>query len=118
MNQAAGQVVSLFNEAVTRAERRQQVVEVAVSMKARTMTLHSTEPGFERRVDLPESVSIMAIRPEPLQPDPENGPRRFMIYPGGALPAISVELVNTRRSRRIVRLDPITGSPRIDRPEN
>jgi len=118
LNQAAGQVVSLFNEGLIRAERRQQVVEVSIAMKERTLALHSTEQGFERKVELPEGVRIASIRPEPVIPDPENRPRQFILYPGGAPPSIAVELVNMRRSRRIVRLDPITGSPRIERPEN
>lgn len=115
LNQAAGSVVALFNEAVGRADRRQEVVELAILTRQRRMTLRSSDPRFQRDVALPDGVSILSVQPEPPEPDPE-GVRRFMLYPGGAPPRVAVELVNSRRSRRIVRLDPIVGSSRIERP--
>jgi hypothetical protein len=40
-----------------------------------------------------------------------------MVYPGGAVPRVGVEIVNARGVHRIVRVDPITGVPRIEQPE-
>lgn len=113
LNSATDSVVGLFNEAVIRADRRQQVVELTISRTDRTLSLRSTEPGFERKVELPQGVSILSILPEP--PRPEDGPRQFLLYPGGAVPRLGIEIVNERNVRRIVRLDPITGVPRIER---
>jgi len=115
LNSATGSVSSLFNEALNRANRRQQVVEVTISKSEGALWLRSTEPGFEKKVTLPEGVTIRSILPEPVQG--EEGPRRFMLYPGGVVPRIGVELANARNVRRIVRLDPITGVPRTERVE-
>lgn len=113
LNAATDSVVSLFNEAVIRADRRQQVVELTISRTDRTLSLRSGEPGSERKVELPQGVSILSVLPEP--PQPEDGPRRFLLYPGGAVPRLGIEMTNARKVRRIVRLDPITGVPMIER---
>jgi prepilin-type N-terminal cleavage/methylation domain-containing protein len=113
LNSATGSVSGFFNDALNRADRRRQVVELTISKPERTLWLRSSEPGFERRVTLPDGVSIRSILPEP--PQEEQGPRRFLLYPGGAVPRIGVEIANARNVRRIVRLDPITGVPRIER---
>ncbi len=113
LNSATGSASGLFNEALNRADRRQQVVELTISRSDRTLSLRSTEPGYEKKVTLPEGVSIRSITPE--LPQAEEGPRHFLLYPGGAVPRIGIELANTRNARRVVRLDPITGVPKIER---
>lgn len=115
LNSATGAVSGFFNEALNRADRRQQVVELTISISEKALSLRSTEPGFEKKITLPEGVSIRSILPESAQA--EEGPRRFLLYPGGAVPRIGIEIANARNVRRIVRLDPITGVPRIERVE-
>lgn len=113
LNSATGSVSGLFNEALNRADRRQQVVELTISKSEKALWLRSTEPGYEKKITLPEGVSIRSILPE--TPQAEEGPRRFLLYPGGAVPRIGIEIANARNVRRIVRLDPVTGVPRIER---
>jgi prepilin-type N-terminal cleavage/methylation domain-containing protein len=115
LNQACSSIVSLLNEGLNRAERRQQAVEVTISRADRTLSLASAEAGFSRRLPLPDGVSIVRILPEQTQED--NGTRRFLLYPGGAVPRIGVEIATPRNARRIVRVDPITGVPQIERVE-
>jgi prepilin-type N-terminal cleavage/methylation domain-containing protein len=112
LNAAATSIVGFFNEGLNRAERRQQVVEVTISRSARTLWLRSTEAKFERRLELPEGVSIVRVMPE--LPDNSTDTRAFLLYPGGAVPAIGVEIANARRARRMVRVDPITGVPVVE----
>ena len=69
---------------------------------------------YVKEMSLPEGVNIEKILPEIPMPD-ENAPRRFLIYPGGVIPRFGVQIVNRRGVRRIVRVDPITGVPRIER---
>jgi prepilin-type N-terminal cleavage/methylation domain-containing protein len=116
LSSASGAIVSFLNAALNRAERRQQVIEIAVSKPERSLTMRSTEPGFVRRIELPESVAILAILPE--GPDPEETGRRFLLYPGGVTPRIGIEIANRRGARRIVRVDPMTGAPNVERVEN
>jgi hypothetical protein len=111
---AADSVAAALNVAVTRAERRQDAVEIVIEPLRRTVRVISAEPGFFREVVLPDGVSIVGILP-PVQLAEEGAARRFVVYPGGTAPAIGVVLGNRHGARRIVRVDPISGVPRIER---
>jgi len=112
---ATDSVVSFFNAGLNRAERRQQLIEIAVSKTERSLTMRSSEPGFLRKIELPEGIVIVSILPE--GQDEKDGGRRFVLYPGGVVPRIGLELANRKGTRRIVRVDPITGVPQIERVE-
>ena len=112
LNQATHELVSLFNDGLNRAERRQQVVAVTISKSERAAWLESSEPGFRKKVVLPAGISIARVLPE--LPDDEGGPRQFILYPGGVVPRVGVELVNERQVHRLVQVDPITGVPQVE----
>ena len=114
INTAGDSIVSFLNGGLTRAERRQMVVEVTILRTAGTLSLRSPDGLYVKEMSLPEGVNIEKILPEIPMPD-ENAPRRFLIYPGGVIPRFGVQIVNRRGVRRIVRVDPITGVPRIER---
>ncbi|MCC7496234.1 MAG: prepilin-type N-terminal cleavage/methylation domain-containing protein [Bryobacterales bacterium] len=116
LNTACDQTASFLNAALDRAERRQQVVEVTISRAASTLTLRSTEAGFERVLAMPGGITILNVLPE-VAGESEEAPRRVVLMPGGAIPRFGVELVDKRGSRRIVRVDPITGVPEVERPQ-
>ena len=69
----------------------------------------SADNGFTRRVDLQEPVHISAVFPA-AEIDPAES-RRFLMYPGGAVPRIGVEISNRDGRKRMVSVDPITGVP-------
>jgi type II secretory pathway pseudopilin PulG len=111
LRSATDSLSGFLNGAVTRAERRQQPVEVLISTKDNVLRLYSTEPGYTRELKMPDGVTIEAVLP----PEPaENGPRRLILMPGGTVPGIGIEVANSHGSRRIVRLDPVTGFPRVE----
>jgi len=112
LSSASNSIVSFLNGALNRAERREQVMEVVISPNENRLWLYSAAPGFERELDMPEGVTIEAVLPE-LEP-PRDGPRSFLLMPGGVPPRIGVQLRNRRGARRIVRVDPITGVPQIE----
>jgi prepilin-type N-terminal cleavage/methylation domain-containing protein len=112
---ASDAIVSFLNAGLNRAERRQQLIEIAVSRPERSLTMRSSEPGFLRRIELPEGIAIVAILPE--IPDDRDGVRRFVFYPGGVVPRVGLEIANRKGTHRIVRVDPITGAPNIERGE-
>ncbi len=115
LNEATNQIVSFLNDALNRAERREQAVEIAISRRDHTLTMESTQSGFQKKIELPQSISIVRVLPD--SDEPADGPRRIMIYPGGAVPRVGVEIANERKSHRIVRVDPITGVPRVEKVE-
>ncbi|HEY3743265.1 MAG TPA: prepilin-type N-terminal cleavage/methylation domain-containing protein [Bryobacteraceae bacterium] len=118
LSSSADEIVAFLNGAVERANRRQVAVEVTIDKAARTIVLHSTEPGFERRYELPSNVTLVAIEPE-LPGGASNSAngevRRFYIYPGGTAPRIGVGIANHNGALRMIRIDPITGAPKIER---
>lgn len=114
LSSATDSIVSFLNGAMNRAERRQQVVEVTVAPTTDTLSLRSTEAGFEQTLELPDGIDIREVLPAvPMEP---AATRRFMLYPGGAVPGFGIELANRRGVRRIVRVDPIVGAPAIEVP--
>ena len=114
LNAASQSVVSFLNSGLTRAERRQQAVEVTVARSENALYLHSTEPGFEQKLDLPDGVTIVKILPE--LPVESSGPRNFMLYPGGTVPPIGLLLQNRRNTLRLVQVDAMTGVPQVTTP--
>jgi len=112
LNAATSSIVNFFNTGLSRAERRQQVVEITILKARNSFEMHSSEPGFVRTLAMPEGVSISAVLPQ--IPDQEDVPRTFLLYPGGAVPPFGVQLLNRRNVQRIVRIDPITGVPHTE----
>jgi prepilin-type N-terminal cleavage/methylation domain-containing protein len=115
LNEATNGVVSFFNSALNRAERRQQVMEVTISKTENVLWMRSTEPGFVRKFEMPDGVRILEVFPK--LTEESDAPRSFLLYPGGAVPQFGVQLINRRSVERIVRVDAITGVPRIEKPE-
>ncbi len=117
MSSATGMISSFLNSAVNRAERRQQAVEVIVSPKENLLVMYTNEPGFERKLRMPDGISIQAVLPA-FDDEAPDSPRQLMLLPGATAPGIGIVLANQHGSRRIVRLDPMTGFPRVESPDS
>ena len=117
LNAATNGVVSFLDYGLSRAERRQQMVEITISKADNSLEMRSTEPGFYRKLQLPEGVSIVQVFPQ--LPDKRPIPdlkRDFLLYPGGTVPPLGLQLINRRNVQRVVRVDPITGVPHVEAP--
>jgi prepilin-type N-terminal cleavage/methylation domain-containing protein len=112
MVSATDSIASFLNAAVNRAERRQEPIELLISTKDSALKLYSNEPGFTRELKMPEGIRIEAVLPK--ETDEEDSSRRLILMPGASVPGIGIQIVNRRGSRRIVRLDPMTGFPRVE----
>jgi hypothetical protein len=113
MVSATDSVAAFLNAAVTRAERRQQPIELVVFPQEGRLALYSNEPGFTRELTMPDGVSIEAVLPAQESADPAQ-PRRVLFIPGATVPGISIQLGNRRHAHRTVHLDPMTGFPRVE----
>jgi type II secretory pathway pseudopilin PulG len=109
LRSASDSIVSLLNTSLDRADRRQQAIEILISPHDNSISVHSADQTFTRRLDLADPVHIAAVQPE-VEADP-SAPRRFLIYPGGAVPGIAINLVTASGHKRVVAIDPITGVP-------
>lgn len=112
LRSATDSVASFLNTAVTRAERRQEPIELVISPKDNKLVAYSTDPGYKRELEMPDGVRIEAILPKVEQD--ENGPRRLILMPDATVPGIGVQLGNQHGSHRVVHLDPMTGFPRVE----
>ena len=104
-------IVSFLNIALDHADRRQQAVEVIISPRENLLLSRTADLAFSRRLDLPVQLHIVSVQP-PLSTvlDLEE-PRRFLLYPGGSVPRIGIEISTLQGRKRLVSVDPITGSP-------
>jgi prepilin-type N-terminal cleavage/methylation domain-containing protein len=109
---ATDSVATFLNGAVNRAQRRQQPVELVISPKEGLISLYSNEAGFTRELKMPDGIVIEGVLPKSYE-EPE-GPQRFILMPGDSVPGIGIQLANRRGIHRIVRLDPMTGFPRVE----
>jgi len=58
-------------------------------------------------------MKIARIAPEIPGADP-RAVRRFLIYPGGSVPRVAVDIMNPKGRHRVVSLDPLTGTARAE----
>jgi hypothetical protein len=113
LTSASDSIASFLNGALNRAERRQQVIALIIYPKENKLEIYSNEAGFTRQLLMPDGVTIEAVLPR--IPDlPDSEPRRLIVMPGSTVPAIGIQIANRRGIRRIVRVDPMTGFPRVE----
>jgi hypothetical protein len=109
----ADSIVAFLNAGMNRTERRQEPIEITVSIAENVLHMRSMDPTFTRTLAMPEGVTIVRVHPVP--PDgTEETARVFYLYPAGSVPRIGVEIANRRGTRRIVRVDPTTGVAQIE----
>jgi len=109
LRSATNSIVSLLNTALDRADRRQQAVEILISPKEEAIIARSVDPGFNHRIELQDAIRITSVLPA-AEVDPAET-RRFLLYPGGTVPRIAIELTNSSGRKRLVSIDPVTGVP-------
>ena len=105
---AGEEAAMMLTAAINRAERRRVAVEIAISPAENLIMLTSVEPGFHKLYRPGNGVTIGAVLPRVGSADPRLA-RRFLVYPGGTAPRLGLILSNVKGTRRLVRLDPITG---------
>jgi prepilin-type N-terminal cleavage/methylation domain-containing protein len=116
LSQASDSVAAFLNGALNRAERRQQAMEITISPRENLIQMRSADATFSRKIALPDGIRVEGTLPK--APGDTGDVRGFLLLPGGTPPRIGVQLVNRLGQQRIVSIDPITGVPKIERPEN
>lgn len=111
---ASQSVAGFLNAAMTRAERRQQPVEVLILPKENRLVMYTNEPGFERELKMPDGITIETVLPKIDDSLDLKEGRRLILLPGATAPGIGVQIANSHGARKVIRLDPMTGFPRIE----
>jgi prepilin-type N-terminal cleavage/methylation domain-containing protein len=104
-------MIGFLNTALSRADIRQQVVEILISPAEGTITATSADHGFYKRLDIASPIKILSVQPAIADVEDPNQTRRFLVYPGGSVPKIAIEIGNSRGRKRLVSVDPVTGVP-------
>jgi len=112
LSTATSSVAAFLNRAANRADRREQPVELIVSPKDNSLRIVSTDAGSLRDLFLPQGITMQPVG-APISEDAESV-SRWLFLPGGGVPAVAIQLTNKHGARRIVRLDPMTGFPRVE----
>ena len=108
-------IVSFLNIALDHADRRQQAVEVIVSPRENILLSRTADLGFSRRLDIPAQIHIVSVQPALAHCRSIRRSRAsFLLYPGGSVPRIGIEISTLQGRRRLVSVDPVTGSPRSE----
>jgi type II secretory pathway pseudopilin PulG len=110
---ATSSVAAFLNAASTHAERRERPVELVIS--AKSLAYISTDPGSRHELNLPDGISMEPL--SAVQSDDAEGDSRWLFMPGGAVPSVGIKLTNQHGGLRTVKLDPMTGFPRVERVE-
>ena len=116
LRSASGQVLSFLEIALDRAERRQQVVELVISPAENALRALSGDASFDRTLVVPEPVRIVTVEPPLVNAQGPEEQRRFLLYPGGTLPRIAIDLITKDGRKRQVLVDPVTGFAHAEAP--
>ncbi len=109
---ASNEVVSFLNVALERAVRHQEVVEIRIAPLENALSARTANGAFTRSADLADPVKILSVQPVPPGVD-ARVMRRFLIYPGGSVPKIGVEIGTASGRKKMVSVDPVTGMPLV-----
>jgi prepilin-type N-terminal cleavage/methylation domain-containing protein len=105
-------IIGFFNTALARADTRQQAVEILISPAEGTIEARSGDRGFYKRLEVSNPMKILSVQPALAADAEEQGQtRRFLVYPGGSVPKIAIEIGNSNGRKRLVSIDPVTGVP-------
>lgn len=112
LRSASNSTIGFLNKALSRADNRQQVIEILISPGDGTLAAISGDHKFNERLEIPSPLKILSVGPAlEASADDQVQPRRFLIYPGGAVPKIEIEIATPQGRKRMVSVDPITGVP-------
>jgi type II secretory pathway pseudopilin PulG len=112
LRSASDAVIGFFNTALSRADTRQQVVEILISPQDGTMTARSADQGFYKKLEIASPLKILSVQPGVAAgPEEQDDVRRFLVYPGGSVPKIVIEIGNAQGRKRQISIDPVTGVP-------
>jgi len=106
---ASSQVASFLTSSMNTVERHEQPAVIMVSPKENRLDVFTAASG--------EKPSGTYLPPSGISFEGDE-PHRYLLFPGGAFPRISLVLRNDRGSRRSVEIDPITAVPQVRRIED
>ena len=109
LSSASGSAASFLTSAMNNVERREQAAAIVVSPKENRMDVFTAASGEKPASTFQPPTGVTFEGDEP---------HRYILFPGGAFPRISLVLRNEKGSRRSVEIDPVTAVPQVSRMED
>jgi len=106
LTSASGGVASFLTSSMNNVERQEQAAAIVVTPKENRVDVFTAASGLK--------PSRTFLPPAGISFEGED-PHRYLLFPGGAFPRISLILRNEKGSRRSVSIDPVTAVPQITR---
>ena len=102
-------VASFLTTSMNTVERREQAAAVVIDPKDNRLDLFTAVSG-DKPIDTYRPPSGIGLE--------GDEPNRYLLFPGGAFPRISVVLRNDKGARRSIEIDPVTAIPQVRRIED
>ncbi|HEX4134245.1 MAG TPA: prepilin-type N-terminal cleavage/methylation domain-containing protein [Bryobacteraceae bacterium] len=108
LSSASGSTASFLTAAMNQVERSETAAAIVITPRESRLDVYTSDSRSKpvQTLRMPQNISIEG-----------DEPRRFLLFPGGTFPRITLVLHNDKGSRRAVRIDPATGVPDIRRVE-
>ncbi len=103
---AAGSTASFLTSAMNNVERRERAAEIVILPKENRIAVFTASAG-DHPVDTLSMPAGITVEGEDTH--------RFLLFPGGAFPRISLVLRSEKGGRRSIEIDPVTAVPKIAR---
>jgi prepilin-type N-terminal cleavage/methylation domain-containing protein len=111
LRMAGDDLASFLSLAMNRVEKLEAPVEVRFLRSQRKVEMAGPNMPV-RTLQLPENIGLGEIYP--VVPGEPQGDRSVLLMPGAPFPRLSIELTSRSGGKRLVRIDPVTGTPVID----
>jgi prepilin-type N-terminal cleavage/methylation domain-containing protein len=108
LSSASSEVASFLTSSMNNVERREQAAAIVLSPKENRLDVFTAASGEKpaRTYQPPSGIAF------------EGDERhRYLLFPGGAFPRISLVLRNEKGARRSIEIDPVTAVPQVHRIE-
>ena len=115
LRSACDETAAFLYYGMTYAERRQETVFLVIPPEGAKLQWRTRKPGALKEFVLPEGVHIAAVQMG--EQGGGGGNRMIPLMPGSPFPKLSLEIVNRRGARRLVRIDPVAGVPEVTAPK-
>lgn len=111
LSTAASDAASFLTAAMNRVERREEAAAIVIAPAENSVAVYTAQSRDKAagRLALPQGIHVDGLPDEPA--------RRYLLFPGGAMPAIALVLRNDKGAKRWIRVDPVTGIPEVRREE-
>jgi hypothetical protein len=106
LQSSSGELASFLSSSMNNVERREEAAAVVISPKANRLDIFTAASGEKPARSWQPASGIL------LEGD---DPHRYLLFPGGVFPRISLVLRNEKGARRSVEIDPVTAVARVER---